>query len=109
MVLLFVIIVYLFFILQCEECQFLYNNKLYFDGDLVNFYNCKLCECYNYFSSCVYNVSFDLFFDDYDFGGGGVCENCQDFIVGQFCEICIFLYFRLIGKSKYDFDVCVLC
>lgn len=38
-----------------------------------------------------------------------MCENCQDFTAGQFCETCIPLYFRPIGKSKYDPDVCVPC
>lgn len=38
-----------------------------------------------------------------------MCEDCQDFTAGQFCETCIPLYFRPIGKSKYDPDVCVPC
>ncbi|XP_062584554.1 usherin-like isoform X1 [Saccostrea cucullata] len=94
---------------KCEECQPLYNNKPYRDGDLVNSFDCKPCECHNHSDSCVYNATLDLFPDDHDLGGGGVCVNCQHFTSGQFCETCVPLYYRPRGRSKYDPDVCVPC
>ncbi|XP_055957014.1 usherin [Patella vulgata] len=94
---------------QCETCQPLYNNKPFRLGDQTNDYNCQLCQCYNHASSCYYNVTLDQFPGQHDRGGGGVCVSCQDNTEGQMCDSCIDMYFRPVGKSLYDKDVCMSC
>ncbi|CAG2235417.1 USH2A [Mytilus edulis] len=83
---------------KCERCHPLYNNKGYKLGDQINSYNCKHCECHSHADICVYDVDLDLFPDNHDLGGGG-----------QFCDICVTYFFRPVGKSKYDKDVCSQC
>lgn len=99
----------LLFLIQCEKCLPLYNNKEFKKGDQINSYNCKPCECYGHASSCVYNETLDIFPLDHSKGGGGVCINCTHNTTGQFCDTCVHLYYRPQGKSKYAVDVCSKC
>lgn len=78
-------------------------------GDQINAYNCKPCECHDHADSCIYDNSLDLFPDDHDLGGGGVCQNCKHNTTGQFCDMCVTYFYRPEGKSKYDVDVCSSC
>ncbi|ESO94175.1 hypothetical protein LOTGIDRAFT_118598, partial [Lottia gigantea] len=94
---------------QCEKCLPLYNNKPFRVGDQTKDYNCQLCQCYNHATSCYYNASYDSFPTDHDRGGGGVCVDCQHNTEGQMCDVCKLTYFRPIGKSLYDADVCQNC
>ena len=100
-------IIYIY--IQCERCQPLYNDKIYRKGDQINSYDCKSCECHGHADSCVYDVDLDLFPNSHDLGGGGVCQGCQHYTTGQFCETCVTYYYRPKGKSKYDVDVCSKC
>ncbi|XP_076463865.1 usherin-like [Babylonia areolata] len=94
---------------RCEQCQPLYNNKPFRQGDIREAYNCQYCECYNHSDSCVYNSTLDPSPDSWTDGGGGVCVNCQHNTEGQNCEVCIDGYFRPLGKSLSDADVCSPC
>ncbi|XP_060070524.1 usherin-like [Ylistrum balloti] len=94
---------------KCDQCDPLYNSKPFKKGDQINAYNCKACQCYGHASSCVYDKSLDLFPADHDLGGGGLCINCQHNTAGRFCDTCQPLYYRPVGKSMFDEDVCTLC
>lgn len=95
--------------LQCERCLPLYNNKPFEAGNQLNPYPCKLCQCYNHSSSCIYNASTDLFPSDYDNGGGGVCVSCSHNTTGQMCDTCVAMSYRPNGKSLFAADVCLPC
>ncbi|XP_021347323.1 usherin-like [Mizuhopecten yessoensis] len=94
---------------KCDQCDPLYNSKPFRKGDQINAYNCKACQCYGHASSCVYDKDLDLFPADHDLGGGGLCVNCQHNTAGRFCDTCVTLYYRPVGKSKFDEDVCTMC
>ena len=94
---------------RCQACQPLYNDKTFKQGDQLNPYACKECQCYGHAVSCVYNSTLDLFPADHDRGGGGECEECQHHTTGQRCDQCLPYYFRPNGKSLYDEDVCQIC
>ena len=95
--------------LQCSECQPLYNNKPFRQANLREAFDCQYCECYNHSDSCVYNATLDPFPSSWTEGGGGVCVNCRDNTEGQNCDTCVDGYFRPVGKSLSDVDVCSLC
>ena len=94
---------------QCERCMPLYNEKPFKIGDQINAYNCKMCQCYGHAASCAYDQSADPFPDDHNRGGGGRCVNCQHNTIGRLCDGCAPLYYREVGKSLYDVDVCSPC
>lgn len=97
------------FSFQCDRCLPLYNNKPFQAGNQLNSYPCKLCQCYNHSSTCVYNASMDLFPSEYDNGGGGVCVACLHNTTGQMCDTCIAMFYRPNGKSLFAADVCLPC
>ena len=72
-------------------------------------FSCRPCECYNHATSCTYYPDLDPFPNDHYSGGGGVCDSCQHNTEGRFCEVCITNYYRPVGKSMYDIDVCTEC
>ncbi|XP_013386515.1 usherin-like [Lingula anatina] len=94
---------------KCERCQPLYNDKAFTVGDQLNPYNCKPCQCYNHASSCVYNRTLDPYPEEHNRGGGGMCINCQHNTRGQHCDRCIVEFYRPLGKSLFDVDVCSPC
>lgn len=96
-------------LVQCNECQPLYNNKAFKRGNLQQSYNCQPCNCYGHATSCTYNASLDAFPEVWTDGGGGVCMNCQDNTEGRFCERCKDGFFRPTGKSLFDKDMCSTC
>ena len=72
-------------------------------------FDCQYCQCYNHSDSCVYNATLDPFASSWAEGGGGVCVDCRDNTEGQSCDTCVDGYFRPVGKSLSDADVCSLC
>lgn len=74
-------LIFVFF--QCDRCLPLYNDKPFHSGDQVHAYNCKPCQCYSHAVSCHYDVTLDPFPNEYDRGGGGICDNCQHNTTGN--------------------------
>ena len=68
---------------QCDHCLPLYNDKPFQQGDQVNAFNCKPCQCNNHSRSCHYNISVDPFPFEHHRGGGGVCEDCEHNTTGN--------------------------
>ncbi|CAH2254292.1 usherin [Pelobates cultripes] len=94
---------------KCDQCLPLYNNKQFRQGDQVNAFNCKPCQCYNHSFSCHYNVSLDPYPNDHDRGGGGVCDNCLHNTAGKNCEWCKDLFYRELNSNLFATDVCKSC
>ena len=94
---------------RCNQCQPLYNNKPYRDGDGSNEYPCKRCECHDHADSCVYDVTFDPFPNSHDQGGGGVCQNCRHNTQGQRCDECVANFFRPVDRDMRAENVCEAC
>ncbi|KYO43601.1 usherin isoform J [Alligator mississippiensis] len=94
---------------QCDRCLPLYNDKPFHSGDQVHAYNCKPCQCYSHAVSCHYDVTLDPFPNEYDRGGGGICDNCQHNTTGRNCELCKDFHYRQAGADLSAIDVCKPC
>ena len=68
------------------------------------------CECYGHATECEYDEDIDnrgLSIDIYgSYEGGGVCKNCTDNTQGINCDQCVHGFYRPLGKSLSDKDVC---
>ncbi|GFR82556.1 usherin [Elysia marginata] len=95
--------------LRCDSCKPLFNNKPFRKGDNRLDNICQPCTCYGHAQSCVYNVTIDPVPESHTEGGGGVCVNCQHNTVGRFCDACDTGYFRPVGISLSDPEVCQPC
>lgn len=80
-------IIFFIFSTQCDECLDLFNDKPWKEGTTGFANPCKICNCNNHASSCIYNGTLDPFPDSRDLGGGGVCSNCQDNTGTYHCSI----------------------
>ncbi|XP_041578632.1 usherin [Vulpes lagopus] len=94
---------------HCDHCLPLYNDKPFQQGDQVNAFNCKPCQCNNHSRSCHYNISVDPFPFEHHRGGGGVCEDCEHNTTGRNCELCKDYFFRPVGADPSAVDVCKPC
>ncbi|XP_048258912.1 usherin-like [Haliotis rufescens] len=94
---------------QCSQCAALFNNKPFRRGDQTNSYNCQPCVCYNHADSCQYNRTIDLFPNEHDRGGGGMCIDCKHNTTGAKCDTCLPYYYRPAGVSMFSPDVCTPC
>ncbi|XP_018411554.1 PREDICTED: usherin [Nanorana parkeri] len=94
---------------NCDRCLPLYNDKPFRQGDHVNAFNCRPCQCYNHSSSCHYDATVDLYPHDHESGGGGVCDNCLHNTTGRNCEVCKDDFFRQFDADPAATDVCQPC
>ncbi|KAG9336282.1 hypothetical protein JZ751_002629, partial [Albula glossodonta] len=62
---------------NCERCAPLFNDKPFREGDQVQAYSCRSCQCHGHASSCHYDITVDPFPGEHFRGGGGVCDHCQ--------------------------------
>ena len=100
---------YVWLTFQCEQCQPLYNDKPFRQGDQLFPYNCKLCQCNNHADSCVYQEEHDPNPNDHISGGGGVCVDCRDNTAGKMCETCIDGFYEVASVPKTDPNACQPC
>ncbi|XP_033103359.1 laminin subunit beta-1-like [Anneissia japonica] len=89
---------------NCEICQPLYNNRPWQRGSYIPYptgtaNECQMCNCNNHADSCHYNETL----------GHGICENCYDNALGQFCEICVDGYYRNTTVPASDLESCIEC
>ncbi len=94
---------------QCERCKPLFNNKPFLDGTGSAPNECQPCQCHNHSTTCVYMPALDVSPNDRNSGGGGMCQNCLHYMVGNQCQDCKQMYFREDGKSLDAEDVCRPC
>ncbi|XP_072265966.1 usherin isoform X2 [Pyxicephalus adspersus] len=94
---------------NCDRCLPLFNDKSFRQGDHVNAFNCRPCQCYNHSSSCHYDATIDPYPHDHERGGGGVCENCLHNTTGRNCEVCKDYFFRQFDADPAAIDVCQPC
>uniref|UniRef100_F7ALI8 Usherin n=1 Tax=Xenopus tropicalis TaxID=8364 RepID=F7ALI8_XENTR len=94
---------------NCDRCLPLFNDKAFHQGDQVNAYNCRLCQCNNHATKCHYNATLDPYPHDHDQGGGGVCEDCSHNTTGQHCQLCKEHFYRGAGDDPAAIDVCKPC
>lgn len=79
----FLISIVLFFVLQCQRCAPLYNDKPFRSGDQLQPMNCRPCHCHGHALSCHYDVAADDQPDEHYQGGGGVCDDCTHNTTGR--------------------------
>ncbi|KAM9316854.1 usherin [Gastrophryne carolinensis] len=94
---------------NCERCLPLFNDKPFHQGDHVNAFSCRPCQCYNHSSSCHYDATVDPYPHDHGRGGGGVCHNCLHNTTGRNCEVCKDSFFRQLDADPAAIDVCRTC
>ncbi|KAM5165253.1 usherin [Mantella aurantiaca] len=94
---------------HCDRCLPLFNNKPFRQGDHVNAFNCRPCQCYNHSSSCHYEATVDRYPHDHGRGGGGVCDNCLHNTTGRNCEVCKDDFFRQFDADPAATNVCQAC
>ncbi|KAJ8400311.1 hypothetical protein AAFF_G00396940 [Aldrovandia affinis] len=94
---------------QCERCAPLFNDKPFREGDQLQAYGCRPCQCHGHASSCHYDITTDPFPGQHFRGGGGVCDHCQHNTTGRNCELCQSLFFREADTDLGAGDVCVTC
>ncbi|XP_077341211.1 usherin [Lithobates pipiens] len=94
---------------NCDRCLPLFNDKPFRQGDHVNAFNCRPCQCYNHSSSCHYDATADPYPHDHGRGGGGVCENCLHNTTGRNCEVCKDDFFQQFDADPTATDVCQPC
>ncbi|XP_053568734.1 usherin [Bombina bombina] len=94
---------------NCDRCLPLFNDKHFHQGDQVNAFNCRLCQCNNHSFSCHYNITLDPYPYDHEKGGGGVCDNCLHNTTGRHCELCKDYFYRQVDTNLSAIDVCKPC
>ncbi|KAM4770863.1 usherin [Rhinophrynus dorsalis] len=94
---------------NCDRCLPLFNEKPFHQGDQVNAYDCRPCQCNNHAYSCHYNITLDPYPHDHHRGGGGVCNHCLHNTTGKNCELCKDYFYREIEADITAIDVCKPC
>ncbi|XP_067931597.1 laminin subunit alpha-like [Watersipora subatra] len=98
---------------NCDRCCEPYVQKKWRPASIDSSNECEPCQCFGHATDCVYSQQVDdqgRSVDIYgNYEGGGVCQNCTDNTEGINCDQCVHGFFRPLGKSLYDKDVCQKC
>lgn len=92
----------------CQYCVLLYNDWLWevVDGKMGVFNECRICKCNGYVDICYFDVNV---WEVLGNCSGGVCDDCQYNIEGQYCQRCKLGFYCDLWRFFLVLDVCKLC
>ncbi|XP_051549881.1 laminin subunit beta-3 [Myxocyprinus asiaticus] len=91
---------------NCERCDYLYNDLPWRPAENGNTHTCKRCECNNHADRCHFDM---VRYEATGRRSGGVCDGCVHHTTGPNCDRCAPNYYPNPLSNMQSPDACLRC